>query len=81
MHFTGVKATIQFDNYTSILYILTPLIVDGTNLTCKGEAITRGIDKDYIEHPGSTEYILYKSFTPVVSVNQLISVPRFTSQV
>ena len=49
VHFTGVRATIQFDNYTSILYILTPLIVNGTNLTCKGEAITRGIDEDYTE--------------------------------
>ena len=49
VHCTGVRATIQFDNYTSILYILTPLIVDGTNLTCKGEAITRGIDGDYTE--------------------------------
>ena len=46
VHFTGVRATIQFDNYTSIL---TPLIADGTNITCKGEAITRGIDEDYIE--------------------------------
>ena len=49
VHFTGVRATIQLDNYTSILYILTPLIVDGTNLTCKGEATTRGIDEDYTE--------------------------------
>ena len=49
VHFTGVRATIQFDNnYTSILYIiLTPRIVDGTNR--KGEAITRGIDEDYTE--------------------------------
>ena len=54
VHFTGVKATIQFDNYTSILYILTPLIVDGTNITCRGEAITRGIDEDYIETTNDT---------------------------
>ena len=49
VHFTGVRATIQLDNYTSILYILTPLIVDGTNLTCKGDATTRDIDGDYTE--------------------------------
>ena len=54
VHFTGVRATIQFDNYTSILYILTPLIVDGTNLTCRGEAITRGIDEDYTETTETT---------------------------
>ena len=49
VHFTGVRATIQLDNYTSILYILTPLIVNGTNLTCKGDVTTRDIDGDYTE--------------------------------
>ena len=39
--FSGVIATDLFDNYTSTLFILTPLIVNGTNITCTGQATIR----------------------------------------
>ena len=50
VHFTGVLTATNntlSDNYTSTLHVLTPLIVNGTNLTCRGEAITRDIGGDY----------------------------------
>ena len=41
VHLSVVIATDQFENYTSTLFILTPLIVNETNITCTGQATIR----------------------------------------
>ena len=50
VHFSGVMIENElFDNYTSTLYILTPLIVNETNITCNGEASIRNISGLFTE--------------------------------
>ena len=41
VHFTGVRATTELDNYTSTLFVRTLQTVNETNLTCRGEVSAR----------------------------------------
>ena len=41
VHFTGVRATTKFGNYTSTLFVRTLQTVNETNLTCRGEVSAR----------------------------------------
>ena len=67
VNFSGVIATDLFENYTSIL---TPLIVNETNITCTGQATTRNTSEFHTESSdittrvriiGKSHYYIYKA--------------------
>ena len=42
-NFTGEQATDAYDNFTSTLFVVNVLDVNGTNLTCRGTALRTAI--------------------------------------